>query len=1066
MGDDVEPYASSSGGGVGTAPSWPDPAPILNDLMETFGPLFAAIGERYSIVREIGRGGMAVVFLAHDRQHHREVAIKVLRPELSASLTEERFLIEIRVVSALTHGRILPVLDSGEAVGFLYYVMPYVSGETLRDRLKRERQLPIPDAIGLAREIAEALHYAHGRNIIHRDIKPENILLADGHAVVADFGLARAVNIAGGERLTSSGLVVGTPAYMSPEQGSEGANVDARTDVYALACVVYEMLVGEPPFTGPNSQVVITRHMHERPRSVRMIRSTVPAHVEDALEVALAKTPADRFADSMRFADALGGDSRALPWRRRLMKVSRPVVTTIATATVILVLSRWGPLAPTRGVVGAPLDTTQYAILPFEYQSGVQTSLNEEQRLHDAFARWTGISVSDPVLVRDLIGRQGTSNLTARQAMSLARRLGAGRYVRAAVSLLGPDSLRIQGWLYNSGNGAVLADQVVRVRLDLSASDSAFAAMADRMLLRGAFPESDAQSSATRSLPSRQAFLRGQRALSEWRLAVADSAFSAAAEFDGSSAEAHLWVAIVRAWSGAEPARWQVPAEQAHLGQAMLSDRDGVLAAAIAAQSRDDMARACPLWESLTRPNRQDFVAWYGFAYCQAIDSAVIADARSPSRWRFRTSYQNALAAYRRAFELNPGALAAFRQSSFASLRRLFKISGSSIRTGAPVPPDSGGFIAYPSWVGDSVAYVPYPRREMSAYRITAADQEAVRRLRIQFRDFATAWVAGDPTNAAALEALAISLSTLGNISGLDTLRRARALSDNATDRYRMAVLEVWMGLSFAVPHDVGRVVSVRSLADSLLRDSLTAANPALGTWLAALTGRAGQAASLTSSEQARQGQAVPAPLRPHATTLLIYAAFGGPTDTLAHLASDVESVIARSLSPAQRNSARRTWLARSATLAFSTYRFEALATLAGLNPLLDAQIAWASGDTTAARRGLRAISELRANSLPWNLSIDALYPEAELLVAMGELRRAADWLGPTLDALPQLAPQIESPERIATLVRSMALRARIAEQLGRPDDARRWAAAVVTLWSDADPFLQPMVQSLRRLAR
>jgi hypothetical protein len=1033
--------------------------------METFGPLCAAIGERYTIVREIGRGGTAVVFLAHDREHHREVAIKVLRPEFTASLVAERFLSEIRLASALTHPRILSVLDSGDAGGFLYYVMPFVSGETLRDRLNRERQLAISEAIRLAREVAEVLAYAHERQIVHRDIKPENILLADGHAIVADFGLARAVNIAGGERLTSSGLVVGTPAYMSPEQGSIGGSVDARADVYALGCVVYEMLAGEPPFTGPSSQVVITRHMYELPRSLRLIRPTVPAHVEDAVTVALAKVAADRFADVMRFAVALTGDTRALPWRRRVKRITVPALATVAAGTVLVAVWKWGPVAGARAAAAAPLDTTRYAILPFEYHADVGTPLNEVQRLHDAFARWRGIALSDPLTMRDLVDRQQQRSLTPGEAMRLARRLGAGRYVRGAVSPLGTDSLRVQGWLYASADGSVLADHVVRVRRQPPASDSAFAVLVDRMLIRGALAGTASLSSGTRSLPARQAFLRGQLALGNWHLATADSAFSAAATFDAGYAEAHLLIALVRAWSGAEAARWRVPAEQALLGQARLTDRDRVIATAIVAQSRDDMGRACLLWESLARRNPQDFISWYGSAYCQASDSAVIGDARSPSGWRFRTSYHHALSAYRRAFEVNPGALAAFRQGSFVSLRRLFKISGSAIRTGVPLLPDSGGFVAYPSWTRDSIAYVPYPRRAMRSYRVTAAEQEAVRRLRMQFRDVATAWVATAPRNPEALEALAISLTMLGDISGIDTLRRARALSDDATDRFRIAAQEVWMALSFALPHDVGRVASVRSLADSLLRDSLVSANPLLGAWLAALTGRAGLAASLSSDERAARRLGVPPPLRPQASALLMYAALGGPVDTLKRLAREVQVAIDRALSPPQQETARRAWLARSATLAFSEYRFEALPTLAGKgNPLLDAQAGWAAGDTAAARRGLQAISDLRVHALPWNLSIDALCAEAELLVAMGDLKRAADWLGPTLDALPQLAPQTESPERIAALVRSMALRARIAHQLARFEDARPWARAVTLLWSDADPFLLPAVENLRRL--
>ena len=265
-----------------------------------------ALADRYRVERELGAGGMATVWLAHDVRHEREVAIKVLHPDLGAALGAERFLTEIKVTAKLQHPHILPLLDSGEANGLLYYVMPYVRGETLRARLARETQLPVHEALRLARAVADALGYAHGLGVIHRDIKPENILLQDGHALVADFGIALAVQQAGGQRMTQTGLSLGTPAYMSPEQASAEKALDGRSDQYALAAVVYEMLAGEPPFTGPSVAVVMARLMTERPRPVHAKRGSVPTPVSTALDKALEKLPADRFASCAEFAQALG----------------------------------------------------------------------------------------------------------------------------------------------------------------------------------------------------------------------------------------------------------------------------------------------------------------------------------------------------------------------------------------------------------------------------------------------------------------------------------------------------------------------------------------------------------------------------------------------------------------------------------------------------------------------------------------------------------------------------------------------------------------------------------------
>ena len=274
-----------------------------------------ALGDRYEIVKQVGRGAMAIVYQARDLRHDRQVALKVLRPELAIALGHERFLREIEVLSRLRHASILPLYDSGQADGLLYYVMPFAAGETLRDRMTREKQMPVPDAIRFAREVAEALDAAHGAGIVHRDIKPENIIVEHGHAMVVDFGIARAVSRSAGERLTDSGVTLGTPMYMSPEQARGAVEVDGRSDIYSLGCVLYEMLAGLPPFTGPTRAAVLARAMTEAMPSLKTVCPLVPTAVEEAVAKALAKRPEDRFAGAADFARALGCDLGA-PARR------------------------------------------------------------------------------------------------------------------------------------------------------------------------------------------------------------------------------------------------------------------------------------------------------------------------------------------------------------------------------------------------------------------------------------------------------------------------------------------------------------------------------------------------------------------------------------------------------------------------------------------------------------------------------------------------------------------------------------------------------------------------------
>lgn len=280
------------------------PAAHHGPVTTTLDQLSTALADRYRISRELGTGGMATVYLAHDVRHGRDVALKVLRPELAATLGRDRFLREIQLAARLSHPHVLPLYDSGEAAGALYYVMPVVRGESLRDRLARDRQLPIADALHIVAAAARGLAHAHEQDIVHRDVKPENILLQDDHVFVADFGIGKAISTMGDEAMTQTGISVGTPAYLSPEQAA-GELVDGRSDQYALGCVLYEALVGEPPFTGPNVQAVIAKRFVQTPADVTALRSGVPRHVARALQRALARAPIDRFDSMAAFADAL-----------------------------------------------------------------------------------------------------------------------------------------------------------------------------------------------------------------------------------------------------------------------------------------------------------------------------------------------------------------------------------------------------------------------------------------------------------------------------------------------------------------------------------------------------------------------------------------------------------------------------------------------------------------------------------------------------------------------------------------------------------------------------------------
>ena len=336
--------------------------------------LTAALANQYRVERELGAGGMATVYLAHDLRHNRQVALKVLKPELAAILGAQRFLKEIQVTANLQHPHILPLYDSGSADGVLFYVMPLVQGKSLRERLIAEKLLSVEEAVRITRQVASALDFAHRQGILHRDIKPENILLSDGEALLTDFGIALALTEAGGERLTGTGLSIGTVQYMSPEQASGERDLDARSDIYALGAVTYEMLAGEPPVTGPSVQAMIAKLMTERPTSLRVVRDVVPRSLDDAVMRALAKAPIDRFSSAREFADALTAPEApaSTPTTRRTRTAAYVTLGVIATVGVFF-FARKGIDRPSTAASDTPPAIRSIAVLPLDNYSNDST---------------------------------------------------------------------------------------------------------------------------------------------------------------------------------------------------------------------------------------------------------------------------------------------------------------------------------------------------------------------------------------------------------------------------------------------------------------------------------------------------------------------------------------------------------------------------------------------------------------------------------------------------------------------------------------------------------------------
>jgi serine/threonine protein kinase/tetratricopeptide (TPR) repeat protein len=524
------------------------------DVTASPPPLAEALRDHYALERELGRGGMATVYLAHDVHHDRPVALKVLHPELAAALGPERFLREIRTTARLQHPHILPVHDSGEAAGLLWYTMPYVEGESLRERLRREAQLPLEEAIGIAREVGLALDYAHRHGVVHRDIKPENILLSDGQALVADFGVAHALELGTERRLTETGLAVGTPAYMSPEQAS-GGPVDARSDIYALGCVLYELLAGEPPYTGATPQAVIAKRFAGPVPSIRRVREGVPEAVERALTRALAKAPADRYRTAAEFVRALDVTTAsaasalpAVPISARPVSGGRWMMVGGSVAIAILlafaaIISRGKPPLIDRQLV---------AISPFRVSSADSSLTYLREGIVDLLAtKLSGtaeLRSADPRTVLSAWKRAGSGkgDVSEPQALALATRLGAGRLVQGEV-VGSQQHLAISAALFN------VEHRRVEVRTSVEGSVDSLTRLVDllagKLLALGAGETEQRLASLTStSLPALRAYLDGQALLRRGLFQAALDKFDLALQLDSTFALAGLAQARAAEW--------------------------------------------------------------------------------------------------------------------------------------------------------------------------------------------------------------------------------------------------------------------------------------------------------------------------------------------------------------------------------------------------------------------------------------------------------------------------------------------------------------------------------------
>ncbi|HEY7029452.1 MAG TPA: protein kinase, partial [Gemmatimonadales bacterium] len=601
--------------------------------------LSAALGDRYRLERELGAGGMATVYLATDFKHDRLVAIKVLRPEISSLIGSDRFLREIRITARLTHPNILPLLDSGDTAGLLYYVAPYIEGESLRDRLNREDQLALEEAIRITREAADALDYAHRNGVIHRDIKPENILLSQGKAIVADFGIARALSATDGPALTETGLALGTPAYMSPEQAA-GEKVDGRSDIYALGCVLYEMIVGQPPHTGPTAQAVLARRMIDPAPKIRSVRDTVSESLERVILRALARVPADRFSTVGEFGAALGqtaqspqGASSPLAWR---------AIAGLAALLVLgLAIARFGPARSSSSVVAS---ASHIAVLPFT-PSGPDTALARLGRdlVFTLSAELDGLGDIRVVDAHTVLA-QTAGGFSPTEGAAMAHRFGAGSMVQGSLVREG-DRVRADfALLPSDGSSKPLARGSVSGAPDSVAAltDSAVHTLLKQIWVGGRAPTPSLEGALkTRSVAALRSFLEGEQR------AVNDNWDSAATSYHRArDADPTFWLAGARevyalSWTLREAPESLRAALKMHRND--LPEAERLSTEAIVLWTEDSIGMALKRSEELTQRYSSSWFSWLIYGDQSLHNGPLLGQSRS-----------TALAAFERALDLNP----------------------------------------------------------------------------------------------------------------------------------------------------------------------------------------------------------------------------------------------------------------------------------------------------------------------------------------------------------------------------------------------------------------------------
>ena len=1005
------------------------------------------IASRYRIERLLGRGATANVYLAHDGVFGRQVAVKVLLPEFAHAVGVERFLREIRLTARMQHPHIVAIHDSGVWNELPFFVMPYMEGGSLRARLEHEPQLPMADVARITSEVADALSHAHQYGLVHRDIKPENILFTGGHALVADFGIARVTSAALSETETTTGLIRGTPAYMSPEQASGDGQLDGRSDVYSLACVVYEMIAGVPPFVGPTDRIVMAQRLTNTPPRIRVYRPSVSEDLERAIGAAMTVNAADRERDPRALANTIAtrvnGSSEPSRAKRRA-----PI---LVAGVALLALSVWVGYPRAMMARRAPLDELHVGIAALAPEGARGMDVSVLRAVSAAIGEWHDVTTTA------ITPRTSDAEASLADALRTARRSGE-RWLVALQPDSSPRGVGIDAALWDVSSGAALRHLGVTPPPHSLGDPTVYQALVGRLFANESV-DGAAMASRSTSLRAWRAYLRGRGELARWRVDSAIESLTAAAGLDSGFATAAVWAAQLLSWQ-----RQPIPSELRTViirgvdRASRLSTRDSTVGRAVLAMDAKDYPMACRAYGMLRGLDSLDVVAWLGLGDCQVRDRIVIPDRRSASGWRFRTSYQAGLNAYLRAAQMDPASVIVIAPPRAAGA--LFTITNRMVY-GRAAPPDTARFAAFPSLDlhADSIVLLPYPLMDLVSGATTAlrgmddrAVDELVQEHRALFVDLSRAWVKASPDNADAHEMLAKALELTQDIapspveerSAISATLAARQRTADARQQLRLASMLVRLDVK------VGLFQQAQRLADSVLREAdrhqgtVDAADAPLLAALAGVIGRQAQVRQwmVVNGDEAisreARGVVIPLPLRTEIIALYAAAAIGG-CDSVAVTRERAEAALERYVSPARYDVLWAATMPRALSLGTPCDGGRGLLRLHDVTDgLMRMQQAFTRHDLAGVRAQLDTVERLRRADRPGDVSLDYTFQEAWVIAQIGDTTRALLRLRRTLESLPTLGTGFSTQvSQAAAICRALGLGALLASRTDRALAAR-----------------------------